>query len=274
MRIVLPAALPEILVGCRTGLVLALITMVTSEMIARQAGVGNILFNSLDMAQYDTVYATIVIIGVLGFASTSCSSGCARAWSAGPSRCTTSRWARHEPARRHLRTLCSGLIPIALVLALWQALISFGYAPVTLLPPPGRCSRAWYSSSGYDVPAGHGDHTVPPVRGLSHRRRGRRDVGRCRDRQPAVEAVVRPIVRVLAPVPKVALYPAFILTGRLRAPVQDRAGGRRRGVSDPARHLPGHLAVEPKLVWSARRPARRGAKSCSRWCCRRRCLRC
>jgi ABC-type nitrate/sulfonate/bicarbonate transport system permease component len=66
-RIVLPAALPEILVGCRTGLVLALITMVTSEMIARQTGVGNILFNALDMAQYDTVYATIVVISVLGF---------------------------------------------------------------------------------------------------------------------------------------------------------------------------------------------------------------
>src|SRR6202048_3035555 len=42
IRIVLPAALPEILTGCRTGLVLALITMVTSEMIARQSGAGNI----------------------------------------------------------------------------------------------------------------------------------------------------------------------------------------------------------------------------------------
>jgi NitT/TauT family transport system permease protein len=67
LRIVLPAALPEIFVGLRTGLVIALITMVTSEMIARQAGVGNILFNSLDMAQYDTVYAMIVIIGIMGF---------------------------------------------------------------------------------------------------------------------------------------------------------------------------------------------------------------
>lgn len=66
-RIVLPAALPEIFVGIRTGLVLALITMVTSEMIARQSGVGNILFNSMDMAQYDAVYAMIVIIGALGF---------------------------------------------------------------------------------------------------------------------------------------------------------------------------------------------------------------
>ena len=67
LRIVFPAALPEIMVGIRTGLVLALITMVTSEMIARQAGVGNILFNSLDMALYDAVYATIIIIGALGF---------------------------------------------------------------------------------------------------------------------------------------------------------------------------------------------------------------
>jgi len=66
-RIVLPAALPEILVGCRTGLVLALITMVTSEMIARQTGVGNIIFVSLDLGFYDRVYAMIVIIGALGF---------------------------------------------------------------------------------------------------------------------------------------------------------------------------------------------------------------
>ena len=66
IRIVLPSALPEILTGCRTGLVLALITMVTSEMIARQSGAGNILFNSLDMGQYDTVYAMIIIIGAMG----------------------------------------------------------------------------------------------------------------------------------------------------------------------------------------------------------------
>ena len=65
-RIVLPAALPEILTGCRTGLVLALITMVTSEMIARQNGAGNILFNALDMAQYDTVFAMMIVIGALG----------------------------------------------------------------------------------------------------------------------------------------------------------------------------------------------------------------
>ena len=66
VRIVLPAALPEILTGCRTGLVLALITMITSEMIARQSGAGNILFNALDMGEYDIVYAMIIIVGAMG----------------------------------------------------------------------------------------------------------------------------------------------------------------------------------------------------------------
>ena len=31
-----------------------------------------------------------------------------------------------------------GIAPIALVIALWQALVSFGYAPLSLLPPPGQ----------------------------------------------------------------------------------------------------------------------------------------
>lgn len=66
LRVVLPAALPEILVGCRTGIVLALITMVTSEMIARQSGIGSVLFNALDLAQYETVYALILVVGALG----------------------------------------------------------------------------------------------------------------------------------------------------------------------------------------------------------------
>src|SRR5260370_15323953 len=30
-----------------------------------------------------------------------------------------------------------GIVPIALLIALWQAIASFGYAPATLLPPPG-----------------------------------------------------------------------------------------------------------------------------------------
>jgi NitT/TauT family transport system permease protein len=66
LRIVLPAALPEVLLGCRVAVSMALITMISSEMIARQNGIGDLLFNSLDMAVYTDVYAVILIIAVIG----------------------------------------------------------------------------------------------------------------------------------------------------------------------------------------------------------------
>jgi NitT/TauT family transport system permease protein len=40
--------------------------MITSEMIARQSGAGNILFTALDMGEYDTVFAMIIIVGAMG----------------------------------------------------------------------------------------------------------------------------------------------------------------------------------------------------------------
>lgn len=66
--ILLPSALPDILLGCRVAIAMGLIVMVSSEMIARQSGVGNLLFNSLDMALYELTYAMIVLIAAIGFA--------------------------------------------------------------------------------------------------------------------------------------------------------------------------------------------------------------
>lgn len=67
-RIVLPAALPEILLGMRVAIVLGVIVMLTSEMFVRQTGLGNLLFTSLDMGQYPTGYGVILVIAALGFA--------------------------------------------------------------------------------------------------------------------------------------------------------------------------------------------------------------
>jgi len=78
-RVGLPASLPEILTGCRVGIVMALIVMVSSEMIARQEGVGNLLFTAMDMAQYATVYAVIMLLAVLGFVL-DCLFGALRRW--------------------------------------------------------------------------------------------------------------------------------------------------------------------------------------------------
>jgi NitT/TauT family transport system permease protein len=89
VRIVLPAALPDILTGCRTGLVLALITMITSEMIARQSGAGNILFNALDMGQYDTVFAMIIIVGAMGIGLDALFERLRAVWCGGPNRNST-----------------------------------------------------------------------------------------------------------------------------------------------------------------------------------------
>ncbi len=66
IHVIFPASLPEILLGCRVALSMALITMISSEMIARQNGIGDLLFNSLDMAVYVDVYAIIVIIAIFG----------------------------------------------------------------------------------------------------------------------------------------------------------------------------------------------------------------
>ena len=65
--IVLPAALPEILLGMRVAIVLGVIVMLTSEMFVRQAGLGNLLFTSLDMGQYPSGYAIILVIALIGF---------------------------------------------------------------------------------------------------------------------------------------------------------------------------------------------------------------
>ena len=105
-----------------------------------------------------------------------------------------------------------GAIPIALLIAVWQGLVSFGYAPVTLLPPPGRVfyrmvQQLLTSTYQQDIAATlfrlFAGFSVAVFLGVT--------VGLAAAVNPAVNAVVRPIVRVLAPLPKVALYPALLL---------------------------------------------------------------
>jgi ABC-type nitrate/sulfonate/bicarbonate transport system permease component len=108
--------------------------------------------------------------------------------------------------------LLLGLIPIALLVALWQGLVSFGFAPPTLLPPPGQVfSRLAQQllTTGFDQEilatlfrlfAGF---SIAVVLGVA--------IGLAAAVSPLTNAVVRPIVRVLAPLPKVALYPGLLL---------------------------------------------------------------
>jgi ABC-type nitrate/sulfonate/bicarbonate transport system permease component len=66
-RIVLPAALPQIVAGMRNSLALAVIMMVLSEYFSSTSGVGYVLLISKNTFQLVPMWAAILLIGVLGY---------------------------------------------------------------------------------------------------------------------------------------------------------------------------------------------------------------
>ncbi len=66
-KIILPAAMPQILSGIRMALSVSLIALLGSEMIARQSGLGYLLFSSLDVKNYSLSYSIMLVIAVVGF---------------------------------------------------------------------------------------------------------------------------------------------------------------------------------------------------------------
>ena len=66
-RVVLPAALPQIMAGMRNSLALAVIMMVLSEYFAATNGVGYVLLISKNTFQLGPMWAAIVLIGLLGY---------------------------------------------------------------------------------------------------------------------------------------------------------------------------------------------------------------
>jgi len=66
-RVVLPAALPSVLSGGRIALSISIFTLLASELLIRDAGVGAYLFNRLDSGQFVDVWATALLLAALGF---------------------------------------------------------------------------------------------------------------------------------------------------------------------------------------------------------------
>jgi ABC-type nitrate/sulfonate/bicarbonate transport system permease component len=66
-RLILPAALPQIVAGMRTSLSLAVIIMVVSEYFASTNGVGYVLLISKNTFQLAPMWAAIVLIGLIGY---------------------------------------------------------------------------------------------------------------------------------------------------------------------------------------------------------------
>jgi len=66
-RIILPAALPQIVAGMRNSLALAVIMMVLSEYFSSTSGIGYVLLNAKNTFQYGPMWAAMIMIGLLGF---------------------------------------------------------------------------------------------------------------------------------------------------------------------------------------------------------------
>jgi ABC-type nitrate/sulfonate/bicarbonate transport system permease component len=67
-RVILPAALPQILSGARIAVAISIFTVLASELLIRGSGIGATMFTALDNGQTLTVFAMSLIVAVLGFA--------------------------------------------------------------------------------------------------------------------------------------------------------------------------------------------------------------
>ena len=67
-HVILPGALPEILVGLRIGMGVGWTTLVAAEMVAAAAGLGKMVYNASNFLRTDVVILGIVAIGVVAYA--------------------------------------------------------------------------------------------------------------------------------------------------------------------------------------------------------------
>jgi ABC-type nitrate/sulfonate/bicarbonate transport system permease component len=66
-RVIVPAALPQILTGLRLAIGISLFTLLASELLIRGSGIGAYMFDALDTGQTPTVFAISAIVAAIGF---------------------------------------------------------------------------------------------------------------------------------------------------------------------------------------------------------------
>ncbi len=67
-HVIIPSALPEILVGLRIGMGVGWTTLVAAEMVAADAGLGKMVFNASNFLRTDVVILGILAIGAVAYA--------------------------------------------------------------------------------------------------------------------------------------------------------------------------------------------------------------
>ena len=72
LRVVAPAAMPQVFNGLRIGLALSFIIMVTSELVAANAGLGFLIGAAQESLRFDIMYVALFVIALLGFGADRC----------------------------------------------------------------------------------------------------------------------------------------------------------------------------------------------------------
>jgi len=67
-HVIMPAALPDILVGLRIGMGVGWTTLVAAEMVAATAGLGQMVLNASNFLRTDVVIMGIIVIGLFAYA--------------------------------------------------------------------------------------------------------------------------------------------------------------------------------------------------------------
>ena len=151
-----------------------------------------------------------------------------------------------------LRDGLIGALPIAAIVGLWQIIAVIGLAPAALLPAPDAVLIRLIEQLGSSAYLDHAVTTlgrlfagfgIAVVTGLA--------LGLAATGSRLGNAIIAPLVRVLAPVPKIALYPALVLTlgfedaSKIALVVADAVFPVLLATAQ------GTAAVEPRLAWSA-----------------------
>jgi len=153
---------------------------------------------------------------------------------------------------RRTSELLIGTLPVALILALWHGLSVSGMAPPSLLPAPRAvfarlaeqlANPAYLRHTAITLARLFAGFTIAVGVGVT--------AGVAATGSPVFGALLRPVVAVLAPLPKIALYPALILILGF-----EHASKIALVTADAVFPIllatyQGTSAVEPKLVWSA-----------------------
>ena len=64
-HIILPAALPQIFIGCNQGLSVSFILLTSAEMIGARSGMGYYVKNYSDLGDYTRTIVGVLVIGVV-----------------------------------------------------------------------------------------------------------------------------------------------------------------------------------------------------------------